>query len=154
MDRTRPNLENRGPGRQESTSSILSIPKQLPSRIAMTSGSRRAILGGLVGALVCAPFPGLAYSVEPILRDPKGLVADIYVTSSDAEGEALRVRLRDAASSQVVAILRDEVQKARLAVAVGAKSSDLGDTKPSAILYLRMRMDIKTAVVSDESFVI
>jgi len=120
----------------------------------MTPTSRRALLSSAVTALICASLPSFAYSVEPILRSPGGLLADLGVGSSDPDAKALRSLLSDVLSPKVFAILREEAQKAQLAVPVVKESRELAEAPNHSILYVRMRLDIKTTVVADERQVI
>lgn len=76
----------------------------------MVSVSRRAILA--FGAAICCPATSLAASLEPILRNPGALVADVSVTWVTKEPEPLWPTIADPLSSEAYSFLYDEVRKA------------------------------------------
>jgi hypothetical protein len=73
--------------------------------------SRRAILA--FGAAICCPATSFAASIEPILRNPGVLIADVSVTWVTEEPEPLWPTIADPLSSEAHSFLYDAVRKAK-----------------------------------------
>ena len=117
--------------------------------------NRRAVLGAAAGLLVGTPFPCVANSIEPILRSPSGMVADLLVTTSDPAAEQVRTSLNDVLSGKVFELLRDEAQRAKLAIPVYKMAVELQEAPDlHSILYIRTRLDIRTQLAADLPIVI
>jgi hypothetical protein len=118
--------------------------------------SRRAFLFLAVGASLWAPVPATANSIEPILRSPSALIADLSaIMSADPEVERLHRVLWDVLSERVFEILQDEAERAQLTIPVLKHAPNLAETPdPHAELYVRVRLDIRTIPAESGRFVL
>ena len=106
----------------------------------MVCVSRRAILA--LGAAICWPTTSLATSIEPILRNPGVLIANLIVTGVDEDARWPAVA--EALSTYVHTILREEVHKADLSLAVAHRLLVLEkDPYRFSPLYVKVRMRLK-----------
>jgi hypothetical protein len=119
----------------------------------MTPTSRRALLSAAISAIVCAPLPGFAYSIEPILRSAGGLIADLWARSSDPDADTLCNLLNEELSPRLFDILREEAQKAQLPIPV-LQPELAGSPDVHNILYVRTRIDIRTTIIDDKRLII
>jgi hypothetical protein len=109
----------------------------------MAPVSRRAVLA--LGAAICCPIATVAASIEPILRNPGVLIADLHVTWAE-EAEPLWPTVAEALSSRVHSILMDEVGKANVSTLVGRRPLPLEDDPYAhSPLYVRITMKLEAA---------
>jgi hypothetical protein len=109
----------------------------------MVAVSRRAVLA--LGAAICCPVTGLAASIEPILRNPGVLVADLSVTWAK-DPEPRWPAVAEALSLYVYTILHEEVCKADLSLIVARRLLVLvDDPYRFSPLYVKVAMKL-TAV--------
>jgi hypothetical protein len=108
----------------------------------MVATSRRAFLA--LGAAICCPTMGFAASIEPILRNPGVLIADVSVTWSREYPRWAAVA--EALSSYVYTILREEVRRANLPLFVARRLLVLDDD-PYLFSPLSVRVGMKLRTV-------
>jgi hypothetical protein len=109
----------------------------------MLAVSRRAILA--LGAAICCPVTGLAASIEPILRNPGVLIADLSVTWVGDDPEPRWPAVAEALSSYVHTILSEEVCKTNLSLIVAHRLLVLAEEDPYRFspLYVKVAMKLK-----------
>jgi hypothetical protein len=102
----------------------------------MLAVSRRAILA--LGAAICCPVTGLAASIEPILRNPGVLIADLSVTWVGDDPEPRWPAVAEALSSYVHTILSEEVCKTHRLLVLAEE-----DPYRFSPLYVKVAMKLK-----------
>ena len=104
--------------------------------------SRRAVLA--LGTAICCPTHSFAASIEPILRNPVVLIADLGVTWASDEPEQLWPALAEILSSEVHSILRDEVHNANSPLIVLSRPIVMPeDPYRHSPLYVKVGMKLK-----------